>query len=170
MALDIGNKKLIQKAIDGMYDICTRVIVVGGYKVDVICNICKVYPKVEVFYNESFMHGMFSSVQEGIRHIHEEKFFLIPGDYPLVNKAVYDKMKNCAGEIVIPTYRGRKGHPVLIESRLIKEILEEPYSSNLKHFISQHKYELLEVEEKGVLIDIDTIEDYNKVTGFITGG
>jgi molybdenum cofactor cytidylyltransferase len=33
MTLQIGGKTVIERCIEGMYDICSKVVVVGGYKI-----------------------------------------------------------------------------------------------------------------------------------------
>ncbi|MEA3476360.1 MAG: nucleotidyltransferase family protein [Candidatus Cloacimonadota bacterium] len=162
MELMIDNKTMIEHSIQGMYDICSRIIVVGGYKIEIIKEILKKYPKVDIIFNRNYKKGMFSSVKTGIQHIKSDKFFLLPGDVPFVKEAVYKKMLSIQGDIVIPSYKGRKGHPVLIKSYLINEILAEPKNSNLKIFINKKGYTLAEVEDEAILLDIDTLEDYKK--------
>jgi len=162
MELMIDNKTMIEQSIQGMYDICSRIIVVGGYKIEIIKEILKKYPKVDIIFNKNYKKGMFSSVKAGIQHTKSDKFFLLPGDVPFVKKGVYKKMLSIQGDIVIPSYKGRKGHPVLIKSTLKDEILAEPENSNLKIFINKKGYTLAEVEDKAILLDIDTLEDYDK--------
>lgn len=163
MELMIDNKTMIEHSIQGMYDICSRIIVVGGYKIWIIRKILKNYKKVKIVLNRNYKKGMFSSVKIGIQHIKSDKFFLLPGDIPFVKKGIYKKMLSIQGDIVIPSYKGRKGHPVLIKSYLINEILAEPENSNLKIFINRKGYTLIEVEDEAILRDIDTLEDYNKL-------
>ena len=103
MALDIHGKTVIERCIEGMYDICENIIVVGGYKVENIITILAKYEKVHVVFNKDYKLGMFSSVKEGIRHVKEEKFFFTPGDYPLVSIEVYETLLRASGEIIIFT-------------------------------------------------------------------
>lgn len=163
MELMLQNKTMIEQSIQGMYNICSKIIVVGGYRIERIRKILKNYSKVKIVLNRNYKNGMFSSVKTGILHIKSDKFFLLPGDVPFVKKEVYKKMLSIQGDIVIPSYKARKGHPVLIKSYLINEILAEPENSNLKRFINKKGYSLVEVEDKAILIDIDTLEDYNKL-------
>lgn len=156
----LAGKPLIFHTIDGMVDFCSRIIVVGGHKIEWLIELTGDYKKVQVVFNKNFSSGMFSSVKEGIKHLEGDKFFLIPGDCPLVKKEVYDKLLHARGDIVIPTFQGRKGHPVLIKTFLAKEILREPEHSNLRDFIRRKGYETIEVEDRGILVDIDTMEDY----------
>lgn len=163
MALKIGNKTLIEKCLEGMYDICSRVIVVGGYNIDVVASIVNKYPKVNLIFNRGFQEGMFSSVLAGIREVKEERFFITPGDYPLIGKGIYNRMLDIDGNIVIPVFNEKKGHPVLIKSYLIKELLNGSSYKSLREFIESKGYIQVEVAEEGILTDVDTQEDYKKV-------
>jgi len=163
MELMIDNKTMIEQSIQGMYNVCSKIIVVCGYKIERIRKILKNYEKVKIVLNRNYKKGMFSSVKTGIQNIKSDKFFLLPGDVPFVKKEVYKKMLSIQGDIVIPSYKDRKGHPVLIKSYLINEILAEPENSNLKIFINRKGYTLIEVEDEAILRDIDTLEDYDKL-------
>lgn len=162
LALEIEGMSIIERCVEGMYDVCSKIIVVGGYKFETICNILKKYEKVNVIYNSDYENGMFSSVRAGLRHIVEEKFFLTPGDYPFVNSETYLQMLSAEGEIIIPAYNGKRGHPILIKSKFINEILYNDRLTNLRDFIHSQDYKTIAVKDEGILIDIDTMEDYNK--------
>ncbi|MCY6959283.1 nucleotidyltransferase family protein [Clostridium brassicae] len=163
MTLEIENKTVIERVIDNMLSVCSKVIVVGGYKIEKLEPIIQKYENVELVFNENFMEGMFSSVKKGFSCIKGEQFFFTPGDYPLIDENVYKNLLNVNGEIGIPTYKGRKGHPILIKSYLIKEVLEGDKYSNLREFIGSKDPVLLPVHNQGILLDIDTINDYNHI-------
>ncbi len=163
MTLNINGKSLLGSCIESMYDVCSRIVVVGGYKAEKIMPIVKEYKKAELIINENFKDGMYSSVKTGLMHVKGNRFFLIPGDYPLVKKEVYNILSDSEGEITIPTYRGRRGHPVLISSSFINEICKNNKYSNLREFINSKDFITTEVNDKGILMDVDTIEDYDYV-------
>lgn len=162
MALEINGETVIERCVKGMYCICSRIIVVVGYKAQVIKEILDEYPKVEIVYNRDYEEGMFSSVKEGFKYVQQDRFFFIPGDYPLVNKKVYKTLSDVSGDIIIPTYNGRKGHPVLISRNIAEELLRNKEFTNLRDFINYKGFIAVPVEDEGILIDIDTSEDYLK--------
>lgn len=135
-------------------------IVVGGYKIERLVPILTKYPKVELIYNPNYLEGMFSSVKTGFSQVREERFFFIPGDYPLISPKAYEDMLKINGQIIIPTYQNKKGHPVLLKKILLKELLEQSNYTNLRDFINNKEYLTLEVQEPGILLDMDTMEDY----------
>lgn len=168
LALEIQGKAIIERCIESMYDTCSQITVVGGYRIDIISEILRKYSKVKLVFNASYKDGMYSSVKEGLRHIKEERFFLIPGDYPLVLNETYEEMLTIDRDIVIPTYNGRKGHPILIKSYLINEILIDNRYTNLREFTKAHEFSTMSTRDPGILIDVDTMEDYsNIIKGYI---
>lgn len=167
LILDVGGKTVIERCIDGMYDICSRIIVVSGHRAGEIEYILNKYSKVELVYNANYLEGMFSSVKEGLRHIKEDRFFLIPGDHPVVGKSVYNIMEKSDGDILVPLYRGRKGHPILMKSSLIIELLRDSSCYTLRDFIHKRGFTRIDVEEPGILMDIDTMGDYEKILSHI---
>ncbi len=165
MELDFGGKGILERCIEGFYDICTQIYVVGGYQYEKVQRITQRYSKVQMVYNSQYIKGMFSSVKEGVRQVKAERFFFTPGDYPLINQAVCMKMLEESGEIIIPAFNGKKGHPVLMSGKLAKEIFQEAEDSNLKNFINRRGFTLVEVNDKGILMDVDTMDDYYKLLG-----
>ncbi|MCY6369222.1 nucleotidyltransferase family protein [Clostridium ganghwense] len=163
MTLKVGNKTVIERVIDNMLSVCSKITVVGGYKIEKLEPIIQKYENVELVFNENFMEGMFSSVKKGFSCIKEERFFFTPGDYPLIDKNVYKQLLDARGEIVIPTYNKRRGHPILIKSCLIKDVLEGNKYSNLREFVTSKSPVLVPVHNEGILLDIDTINDYNRI-------
>ncbi|CAK7071901.1 nucleotidyltransferase family protein [Tissierella carlieri] len=164
LLLDIDGKTVIEQCILGMYDVCSRIIVIGGHKVEDIKKILSKYPKVELIYNPDYLDGMFSSVKKGIYNIKGEKFFLTPGDYPIINKKTYKDMLNIDEDIVIPVYNGKRGHPLLMKSYLVNKLLSNNSYKTLRDFISINKTAFLNVNDLGILMDIDTIEDYSEIS------
>jgi CTP:molybdopterin cytidylyltransferase MocA len=66
------------------------------------------------------------------------------------------------GAIVIPAYRGRKGHPTLLPRFVLEDLVKV---ATLRDVIGQHsaKITLLDVDDEGVILDMDTPEDYRKI-------
>lgn len=161
MELDFDGKTLLEKCLESMMPFCSRVLVVGGHNIDILRARLAGYPDVEVIDNPRFDEGMFSSIQEGARHIRAGRFFFLPGDYPCVSPEVYRRMLACHSDVVIPVYGNRSGHPVLLNSGLIRELLEGGYN-NLREFIASRPTSRVDVDCPGILLDVDTLEDYQK--------
>ncbi|HWP96640.1 MAG TPA: nucleotidyltransferase family protein [Syntrophomonadaceae bacterium] len=163
LLLELGGRSILDRCLGSMKQVCSRIIIVGGHRILELEASLKPSPQLEIVFNEDYAEGMFSSVQKGIRQVREERFFLCPGDYPLIKEQTYIDLLSQEGQIIVPTCQDRPGHPVLIASRLIQDILGGGYSS-LKDFIKLHSPTLLEVPDPGIHMDVDTLEDYENIT------
>lgn len=128
-----------------------------------------------VVFNPCFDDGMFSSVQAGVRTLDSRvgAFFLLPVDHALVRPFTVTKMlaarHSCPGGIVYPVFRGRRGHPPLVSYRFREEILAGSYQGGLRVLLECHEEDSFEVAvpDEGVLLDMDTREDYQTVLGLV---
>jgi len=163
-ALDLYGKSILQRTIESMSGLCEKIIVVGGHQYDVICDIVKNIPKVVTVRNEHVDLGMFYSVKLGIQAVGSERFFVMPGDQPVVKTQTFEKLIGYNMDIIIPRYKGKKGHPALFNSALIPEILTWPDTEILRNYIhSKIQVEIVDVDDPGIGLDVDTDEDYEKI-------
>lgn len=162
--LDLYGKSILQRTIESMGELCENIIIVGGHQYDEICAIVSGVQKVKIVKNEHFELGMFSSVKTGIRAVSSNRFFIIPGDQPVVKTETFKTLLEHDDDIVIPRYMGKKGHPVLFNSKLIAEILSWADTEILRNYIhSKKQVGIVDVDDPGIGLDIDTIEDYEKI-------
>jgi len=164
MTLLYNNKPIICNVIDSMKVHCDKIIVVTGHYHDEIVKAVEKYNQVIVVKNEEYHLGMFSSVKTGVKEVKND-FFLTPGDYPLIKSKTYKKLIEETGVIRVPTFNKRKGHPIFISKSLIDSLKKEHIDSNLKIFRDRHIVNYVETDDKGILIDVDTIEDYEYLKG-----
>lgn len=123
-------------------------------------------------FNEQYEEGMFSSVRTGVAALSKEveAFFLLPVDIPLVRKETCRALKQAFVEhpgtaFVVPSFRNKKGHPPLIASKLVPEILEWSGGGGLRAVLSRHERDsvVLETPDQGVTIEMDTPEEYENL-------
>ena len=72
----------------------------------------------------------------------------------------------CKGDIVLPAYQGKRGHPVLLSRRAIEGLLADDRCQSLQEYISSNKAEIIAVDRPEILWDIDTPEDYAKAVDY----
>jgi molybdenum cofactor cytidylyltransferase len=90
-------------------------------------------------------------------------------DQPVIRRSTLEEMARVwqaqRPALVIPTHRGQRGHPLLIAARCVGSILSLPTDRTLREFVNQYRSEtkLVEVDDPGVLSDIDTPHDYQRV-------
>jgi len=123
---------------------------------------------VEFAVNEDYQLGMLSSVQAGLRALpaNADAAVIMLGDQPFLPSRVVDAVigaYEAGGQgIVVPTFQGRRGHPVLIDLRYRDEVLAIDPADGLRRLMRAHPGDILEVEsgDANILRDLDTPEDY----------
>ena len=122
-----------------------------------------------VVFNPVYEQGMITSFQAGIRALSWDAAgaFLFLVDHPLVEPATIEAMiMNLApNRIVLPTFEGRRGHPVLFSSEVLEEILALPASEGANIVVRKNPARIVEVPvtSPGILVDIDTPEQFEKL-------
>ena len=165
LELPMGGRTVIERSVASLAPFCERVIVVVGWRAGRVRDLLAGAERVHCVLNEAYEEGMFSSVRVGLAHVGAPRFLLLPGDQPLTQPETIRRLLAAEGEIVIPSFRGRKGHPVRIDSLLIPEILAEPPDTTLRDYLSRRGYVTVEVDDPGVRQDIDTLADYDALQG-----
>ena len=67
--------------------------------------------------------------------------------------------------MLIPTYKERRGHPMIFKRDLFAELLEAPLDQGARAVVRRHSVLHLPVENEGILHDLDDPETYRRVTG-----
>ena len=125
--------------------------------------------------NPAYTDGMLTSVQVGMATAPEstEWFVIALGDQPSIRPKTVDLLlqaaQGCLGEeppatIVVPSYGGRRGHPLVIHARHRAEIGALPAEVGLRELLRRHPEAIrhVDVPEESVLHDMDTPEDYER--------
>lgn len=170
MTLAYNNKTVIENAIDNMEEFCSRIIVVGGHQIEKLEPIVKNYSKAELVFNEDYLQGMYSSVKKGMSCLREERFFFTPGDYPMISPEVYRELLLYEAPVVIPTFEGRKGHPILFNRSIVDDVLYCLAYNNLREAIKDKHTVLVQVDCSGIIKDLDTMEDYEILLNSLNKG
>jgi molybdenum cofactor cytidylyltransferase len=144
--------------------------IILGHKAELIL---KSLPQFEtrVIINPDFEQGQLSSLIRGLKTLEGHSIdglmlFLV--DHPFVSRHVINKLLQAYSEhdqpIVIPTFRGRRGHPLIFGRELFSELLNAPLDQGAVSVVKKHQKNVLniQVEHEGILIDIDTPEAYQE--------
>ena len=126
---------------------------------------------LEIATNPNPERGMLSTILSGVEHIaaatmpSEGPLLISPADVPGISPQSIRRLLAAypANEkVIVPTYRGKRGHPLLLAPELIPELPHLDPEVGLKQ-IREH-YEVLEVEvdDPGILGDVDTPADYER--------
>ncbi|MBI2503551.1 MAG: nucleotidyltransferase family protein [Candidatus Latescibacteria bacterium] len=166
--LPLGDRRLVEVVVDQLCGRLGRVVVVVGHRAEEVIRVLGDRP-VQCAFNPDYRLGMSTSVQCGIRSAGPAAAYLIClGDQPclagLLDPLFSGAAKSSKG-ICIPTFQGRRGHPLLIHRRYAEEIMSLTPDQGLNTVTRAHPHDTLEVpvEESGALEDLDTPADYQQV-------
>lgn len=82
----------------------------------------------------------------------------MPALQPDTVRRVVEALRTGAATVA-PAYRGHRGHPVGFAASMRSELLASAGDSGARHVLVQHPPRLIEVDDPGVLYDVDTPED-----------
>lgn len=129
---------------------------------------------VQYVINEDYRKGMLSSIKAGWTQIAPATAGVLIAlvDQPMVTTVVINQLIAAFNEgkqpIVIPTYLGKPGHPLILSSEFEDELMQLPDDepAGLRALIDRHRDDVLEVPvaSPAILEDIDRPEDYARLS------
>ena len=181
LLLPVGGESLLVKLVKS---VCTsdvgQVLVVIGYEADKIRLELKDLP-LSFVYNPNFSEGMTTSIKSGVKEVSRDcdGLLICLADMPLINTSdinqlIHAYVQNRIKEkrlIVVPVFQGHRGNPVLFSSEFRSNILEHKKESGCKGVIMNNSKSVKEIEmdDDNMLLDVDTLEDYQRLTeNFVT--
>ncbi len=171
--LPFGPATVIEHVLATLRDAGVENIrVVVGWNADLLTPLLDRW-RVRWVRNDQFQAGMYASVQAGVRSLPPEAqaFFLFPGDMPLVRSAtlthLIEERDRSSAAILYPCHAGRRGHPPLIATTYIAEILRAAPRGGLRALLAHHDGDARDVEcdDPGILLDLDTPDEYLRGRG-----
>ena len=142
------------------------VVVVGHHRQEIEKF---VRPPITLVFNADYEQGMVTSFQAGIRSLPKETSaaFLFLVDHPLVDPATIEMLHAHAApdRIVLPVFEKRRGHPVLFGADVLQEIIALSPFQGANIVVRKDASRIIEVpvSSSGILADIDTPEDFQKL-------
>jgi broad specificity phosphatase PhoE/CTP:molybdopterin cytidylyltransferase MocA len=169
--LPLGDSSVIVHQIRTMKQLpLDEILVVIGHQAEQMIPVLK-QEGVPFILNKDYEKGMFSSIQAGLRAVEagNSGCFLALVDSPFVPATVFQDVlamhKEHPFSLIVPCYRGKKGHPLFIPSSLFPEILSHSGEGGLKFITDRHNDDMirLEVDSESVVMDMDTRQDYEEL-------
>jgi molybdenum cofactor cytidylyltransferase len=166
LTLPFGAGTVIEASVQAALEACGRVILVAGFRAGELLELFHGRARVVLVVNERYADGMFSSIRCGAAKVRSERFYLSLGDMPRVTPAVYRALAaQPAVEAVIPKYRGKKGHPLLLSAAVARAVLAREIGAGgreptLRDLLDELPTLTVPVDDPCILHDIDTAEDY----------
>ncbi len=147
-------------------------VVVVGHEAEKVREILRGRP-IRIVDNPSFADGLSTSVRAALGGASPEytaALFLL-ADQPFITSALIDRLLEAFAvtgkPIVCPDLEGRPGNPVLFSASLFHELMRETGDRGGRRIIKRHRHDvcLVAVDDPLVCLDIDSVEEYEKVRG-----
>jgi molybdenum cofactor cytidylyltransferase len=128
--------------------------------------------RAQVVVNENYRLGQTSSLQAGLKALNlaaTDGILLCLVDHPAVSADVMRRImlahRESGAPVVVPVYKGQRGHPVFIGRGLFRELLALKTTDGANSVIRRYRDSTcwLDVDQRGVLLDIDHPEDYRRL-------
>jgi molybdenum cofactor cytidylyltransferase len=150
--------------------ISTRRVVLGPHA-EVIAQAIRLHVD-EIVINADWKQGQLSSMQAALGTLPAglDGVLLCLVDHPLISSALVGELITAfyttRAPIVLPVYRGRRGHPVIFSSRLFPELLAAPLEVGARAVVWAHREEICEfpTSEAGCVVNLNDPEAFAKVT------
>ena len=167
----INGKPMIRHVTNTVVETGIKpIIVVTGHQPSLLMSALQGL-EVDFVHNSNFRDGMSTSLKAGITALPEdiEGSFVVLGDMPGIKKEHFSKLSDAFDQqlICVPTYRGKRGNPVLWHQSLFSDILNLSGDIGAKTIIEKNSDYVIDVEmnDEAVLVDLDTsraLEIFNK--------
>lgn len=101
---------------------------------------------------------LFDSVKIGLRYLQGkcDRVIFTPVNVPMFTPDTLIKLKQTSGDVVTPSYNGRAGHPVVLASDVIPQILSYNGDNGLRGALSAlgSRRVFISVDDKGILVNV----------------
>lgn len=168
--LRMGEKTLLETVLENLHrSQVDEVILVLGFAAETIKQQVSL-KDVKVVINEAYQEGMGTSLRVGLAGVdpRAEAALVILADQPFVRPATIDQLiehyHRLRPAIVIPVYKGFRGNPVLLDRSVFREAMSLVGDIGCRAIFGSHLENILKVpvEDVGILLDVDTYEDFEK--------
>ena len=110
--------------------------------------------------------GMGYSISAGVSaRPNASGWLVLPGDMPMVQPATLQAVARELAHhaVAYAQYKGRRGHPVGFSAELYSELATLSGDEGARRLIARYPAHGLEVDDAGVLVDVDTLADLASV-------
>lgn len=170
--LPFGSSTVLGTTVSRALDAGLSVILVVGFRGSELVDRFAGTPGVRCVVNSGWKEGLLGSVVAGFRAAEGELVFSMNGDKPLVLSRTYrlllDKAERLGsgGGAVPPlfaSWNGKRGHPVLIPRGIALGAAALGPGGRMRDHLAAYFPVQVECGDEGVLLDIDTPADYERL-------
>jgi molybdenum cofactor cytidylyltransferase len=169
--LPLGGSTVLAKTIENVrLAAIDELLVVLGASAETIRH--QLPPEALKFVlNPDYQEGMATSLRVGLAAVqeHSNAALIVLGDQPFIRpqtlNQIIEEYRRTRAQIIIPTHRGNRGNPVLLDRSVFSEVMALEGDIGCRAIFTHHLEDIvkIEVEDEGILLDLDRPEDYDRL-------
>ena len=169
--LNIGSISVAQRVIATLHQAgVSKIVMVTGYNA-VTLERHLAGNGIIFLRNEAYQTTqMFDSAKIGLTYLQDkcDQILFTPVDVPLFTAHTVRALLDSGASLACPVCDGQQGHPILIASSLLPEILNDSGEQGLKGAMDRCSAPLVRVEvnDPGTIHDADTPEDFSALVDY----
>lgn len=144
-----------------------QIIIVFGYESNKLLSYVE-ESSAQIVWNQNYEKGKTESIKEGVLAVESDAdcFIITSVDQPvnhILLDALIHQFRQTKANIIIPVYKERRGHPILLSTKIRDEIMQlNEETHGLKAILQKRNDEILEliVEDHSVLFNFNNEKDY----------
>jgi molybdenum cofactor cytidylyltransferase len=126
---------------------------------------------LRIVVNHKYGQGMATSLRTGLAALSEntDAALIVLADQPFIRPETVDRIidqyRQSDAQIVIPIFQGSRGNPVLLDRSVFDEVMALQGDIGCRAIFGNHLDGIVkaEVDDIGILLDIDSKEDYERL-------
>lgn len=158
--LKIGSITVVKRIVLTFQQVgISPIVVITGFRAEEIEHDLADYGVIFLRNEEYESTQMFHSAKIGLSFLQNkcEQVVFTPMNIPMFAPETIQRMMECGEKVISPSYQGKSGHPLLLSSELIPQILAYEGSMGMRGAI-QHtgiQRHWLDIDDEGILQDMD---------------
>jgi len=175
--LRLGERTVLGQTLENIRDAgVDEVVLVLGSSAETIRqhSPASTFEGLKVVVNRDYGQGMASSLRAGLSAAGSQidAALIVLADQPFVRPETFgqivDRYRRSEAQIVIPTYKGFRGNPVLLDRSVFPDVMALGGDIGCRAIFGSHVEGIVkvEVEDVGILLDIDSKDDYERLQRF----
>lgn len=129
---------------------------------------------VKVVINPAYEQGIASSLRVGLSALglQTRAALIVLADQPFIRpktlNRILDQYRHSNVQIVVPLYKGFRGNPILLDRSVFPEVTALDGDVGCRAIFGSHLEGIvkIEVDDAGILLDIDSKDDYERLRRF----
>jgi molybdenum cofactor cytidylyltransferase len=171
--LKINGITMIEHVVSNIGDsMVDNIIVVLGFNADEISKKLS-NKKLKIVINKDYEKGMSTSLKVGLKAVNKDTkaIIFLNSDQPFIKSHIINRIieeyERTSSLIIVPTHKGKKGHPVLLDISFRSDIMKIQGDVGARNIIRKYNTHVsnIEIDSNSILIDFDRIKDLKILQG-----